>query len=183
MVKILVTGMSGTGKSTVLEELYRRGHETVDTDCDTWSEFVASDDHGRSSDWVWREDRIGRLLDSHLAGVLYVAGCKSNQGRFYDRFDAVVLLSAPPETMMERIRTRDTNPYGKSARERRQILDDLETVEPLLRTTSTVELDTCRPLSEVADDLVTLGEVLLAGGALPFPRPDHSDGPASGWHQ
>jgi hypothetical protein len=85
--------------------------------------------------------------------------------------------------MMERIRTRDTNPYGKSARERRQILDDLETVEPLLRTTSTVELDTCRPLSEVADDLVTLGEVLLAGGALPLARPDHPDGPTSGSHQ
>jgi predicted ATPase len=167
MVKILVTGMSGTGKSTVLAELNRRGHETVDTDSDTWSEFVASDDQRRSSDWVWREDRIGRLLDSHLHGVLYVSGCKSNQGRFYDRFDAVVLLSAPAETIMERIRTRDTNDYGKSAEERRQVLDDLETVEPLLRATSTVELDTCRPLSDLADELVMLGEALLTGGAPP----------------
>jgi hypothetical protein len=165
MVKILVTGMSGTGKSTVLDELSRRGHETVDTDSDAWSEFVASDDEGRPSDWVWREDRIGRLLDSHLDGVLYVSDCKSNQGRLYDRFDAVVLPSAPAETIMERIRTRDTNDYGKSAEERRQILGDLETVEPLLRATSTVELDTCRPLCHVADDLVRLGEVLLTDGA------------------
>jgi adenylate kinase family enzyme len=165
MVKILVTGMSGTGKSTVLQELSRRGHETVDTDSDMWSEFVVSDDQGRSTDWVWREDRIGRLLDSDLEGVLYVSGCKSNQGRFYDRFDAVVLLSAPADTILERIRTRDTNDYGKNARERQQVLDDLETVEPLLRATSTVELDTCRPVSDVADELVTLGEVLLTGGA------------------
>jgi broad-specificity NMP kinase len=165
VVKILVTGMSGTGKSTVLAELSRRGHETVDTDSDTWSEFVASDDPGRSKDWVWREDRISRLLDSHPDGVLYVSGCKSNQGRFYDRFDAVVLLSAPAETIMERIRTRDTNDYGKSAAECRQVLDDLETVEPLLRATCTVELDTCRPLSAVADDLVALAETLLTGGA------------------
>jgi shikimate kinase len=183
MVKILVTGMSGTGKSTVLDELSRRGHETVDTDSDSWSEFVASDDRGRPSDWVWREDRIGRLLDSHRDGVLYVAGCKSKQGRFYDRFDAVVLLSAPADTIMERIRTRDTNPYGKSARERRMILDDLETVEPLLRATSTVELDTCRPLSEVVDDLVTLGDVLLAGGPLRRARPDHLQSPTSGSHR
>jgi hypothetical protein len=180
MVKILVTGMSGTGKSTVLEELSRRGHQTVDTDSDTWSESVASDDQGRSSDWVWREDCIGRLLDSHRDGLLYVAGCKSNQGRFYDRFDAVVLLSAPTEMILERIRIRDTNSYGKSASERRMILDDLETVEPLLRATSTVELDTCRPLAEVADDLVTLGEVLLAGGALRLAGPDHLQGPTSG---
>jgi thymidylate kinase len=165
VVKILVTGMSGTGKSTVLAELSRRGHETVDTDSDTWSEFVASDDPGRSKDWVWREDRMGRLLDRHPDGVLYVSGCKSNQGRFYDRFDAVVLLSAPAKTIMERIRTRDTNDYGKSAAECRQVLDDLETVEPLLRATCTVELDTCRPLSAVADDLVALAETLLTGGA------------------
>jgi hypothetical protein len=109
--------------------------------------------------------------------VLYVSGCKSNQGRFYDRFAAVVLLSAPAGTIMERVRTRDTNDYGKSAAERRQVLHDLETVEPLLRATSTVELDTCRPLSDVADELVMLGEALLTGGASGFARPDHQQGP------
>jgi dephospho-CoA kinase len=30
--RILVTGMSGTGKSTALDELRRRGFEVVDTD-------------------------------------------------------------------------------------------------------------------------------------------------------
>jgi broad-specificity NMP kinase len=160
MVKILVTGMSGTGKSSVLRELSLRGHETVDTDSDSWSEFVPSPEDGRSLDWIWREDRISRLLDSHSDGVLYVSGCKSNQGRFYERFDAVVLLSAPAETILERMRVRDTNDYGKSERERRQVLDDVLRVEPLLRASSTLELDTRRPLSTVADALVALGEAL-----------------------
>ena len=30
VVRVLVTGMSGTGKTTVLNELQRRGHVTVD---------------------------------------------------------------------------------------------------------------------------------------------------------
>jgi dephospho-CoA kinase len=34
MARVLVTGMSGAGKSTVLEELRRRGLLTVDTDYD-----------------------------------------------------------------------------------------------------------------------------------------------------
>ena len=33
---MLVTGMSGTGKSTVLAELGRRGHRVVDTDAPGW---------------------------------------------------------------------------------------------------------------------------------------------------
>ena len=35
---VLVTGMSGTGKSTVLAELARRGHAVVDTDERGWCE-------------------------------------------------------------------------------------------------------------------------------------------------
>ncbi|WP_223841206.1 MULTISPECIES: hypothetical protein [unclassified Candidatus Sulfotelmatobacter] len=36
MPRILITGMSGAGKSTVLAELARRGRITVDTDFDGW---------------------------------------------------------------------------------------------------------------------------------------------------
>jgi nucleoside-triphosphatase THEP1 len=32
--RVLITGMSGTGKSTVIRELRRLGHKTVDTDWD-----------------------------------------------------------------------------------------------------------------------------------------------------
>jgi hypothetical protein len=35
--------------------------------------------------------------------ALFVSGCVSNQGRF-NRFDAIVLLSAPAEVILERIR-------------------------------------------------------------------------------
>ncbi|HTZ43323.1 MAG TPA: hypothetical protein VMB79_05620 [Jatrophihabitans sp.] len=36
--RVLLTGMSGTGKSTVLGELGRRGHRVVDTDYGGWGE-------------------------------------------------------------------------------------------------------------------------------------------------
>ena len=40
MKRILVTGMSGTGKSTVIGELAARGYKAVDADCDEFSEWV-----------------------------------------------------------------------------------------------------------------------------------------------
>jgi hypothetical protein len=36
MARVLVTGMSGAGKTAVLDELRRRGYLTVDTDYDSW---------------------------------------------------------------------------------------------------------------------------------------------------
>ena len=130
--------MSGTGKSTLIRALAARGHKAVDTDSDEWSEWAV--DRGASpggeaggADWIWREDRLRRLLATADADALFVAGCKSNQGKFYPQFDHVVLLSAPTPELLERLATRTTNPYGKRPDELARILRHIETVEPLLR--------------------------------------------------
>jgi len=157
MGRVLVTGMSGTGKSSVLAELGLRGFRVVDTDSPGWSEWVplAGDPAG---EWLWREDRIAELLASEDECTLYVQGCVSNQGKFYDRFDAVVLLSAPVEVILDRVEKRTTNDYGKGPGERDLILLHLASVEPLLRTTCTHEIDASRPLADVVDSLIVIGQ-------------------------
>ncbi len=152
MARVLVTGMSGTGKSSALAELGRRGFRVVDTDEPGWSDWIPA-----AGEWQWREDRMARLLASAHDEGLYVSGCTSSQVRFYDRFDAIVLLSAPAEVILDRVERRTTNDYGKRLGERERILTDLHSVEPLLRATCMHELDACRPLDEVVDALAAIG--------------------------
>jgi dephospho-CoA kinase len=144
--------MSGTGKSAVLRALGERGFQVVDTDTDQWSEWVTLEDGSR--DWVWREGAMADLLDT--TQNLFVAGCKSNQGKFYSRFDTVVLLSAPIDVMLERIAKRADNPYGKSAEEQAEIIQYLAEVQPLLRASADVEIDTSGPLAGVVEQLEAL---------------------------
>ncbi len=151
MRKVLVTGMSGTGKSSALAELRLRGFETVDTDEPGWTEWSNEEDG-----YVWREDRIAELLARDRETPLVVSGTVSNQGRFYPDFDAVVLLSAPAEVLFDRIAGRTTNDYGKSPEERELILEHVAEVEPLLRATCTHELDSGRPLAEIVDELARI---------------------------
>ena len=106
MARVLVTGMSGTGKTTVLDELRRRGHISVDTDYDNW----------QLPDGTWDERRMEQLLESNPDVV--VSGTVDNQGRFYDRFEHVVLLSVPLYVLIERVRSRTNNPYGKTSEQR-----------------------------------------------------------------
>jgi thymidylate kinase len=143
--------MSGTGKSTVLAELAQRGFATVESDVEPWSEW--SDEAGG---YIWNEALIGELLGRERETTLFVSGTVSNQGRFYDRFDAVVLLSAPAEVLLERIDSRTTNRFGKSPDERKRILEDLAEVEPLLRATCTHELDATQPIETVVGKLAAL---------------------------
>ncbi|MGE5460753.1 MAG: AAA family ATPase, partial [Solirubrobacterales bacterium] len=145
-----VTGMSGTGKSTVLGELAREGYRVVDTDEDDWSEEVPLAD-GSGFEQLWREDLMDALLAEDGDGPLFVSGCATNQSSFYDRFEAVVLLSVPTAVLLERIAARTNNPFGKDPAERDRILEDLATVEPGLRRSATVEISTDRPLSDVVE--------------------------------
>jgi len=113
----------------------------------------------------------GRVACPARHGWLFVAGCASNQGSFYDRFDAVVVLSVPREVMLQRIATRSTNPFGKDAHERQRILPDLDAVEPLLRATSTVEIVTTIPVTKVVDALESIARRADGGSVGRSTRP------------
>jgi hypothetical protein len=117
MARVLVTGMSGAGKSTLLDELAHRGHSTVDTDYGGW--VLAGG--------LWDETRMARLLADR--SDLVVSGTVSNQRTFYDRFEHMVLLSAPVEVLLERVRTRRSNPYGRTSEQRAEIVGYVETVD------------------------------------------------------
>lgn len=155
MKRILLTGMSGTGKSTVVRELAARGYKAIDTDSDEWCEWVhvpfGSEQVGKPAgpDWIWREDRMQRLLATEDTDLLFVSGCKSNQGEFYWQFDHIILLSVPVQVMLERLAKRTNNPYGKHPDELAQILGYHKTVEPRLRASATLEVDTRVPVDQV----------------------------------
>jgi hypothetical protein len=151
--------MSGTGKSSALAELGRRGFRVVDTDDPGWREyreFREPSDELHRGEWLWVEERITALLGADDGRSLFVQGCVRNQSKFYDRFDAVVLLSAPREVIFDRIARRTTNSYGKNPVEQAMVLDDLARVEPLLRKSCTHELDAGRPLDDVVADLIAI---------------------------
>jgi dephospho-CoA kinase len=149
MRRVLLTGMSGTGKSAVIEGLATRGYKAVDTD-DGWCEPLPD---GRQR---WREDAIDRLLATEDVDVLFVAGCEENQVLFHSRFDLIILLSAPAETLIERLASRTANPYGKSAAELARVLDDLAAIEPRLRRIADHEIQTTSPLDDVLAQVLRL---------------------------
>jgi dephospho-CoA kinase len=146
--RVLLTGMSGTGKSTVIQKLSELGYNAVDLDQPDWSEY------NEEGDWIWREDRVRKLLAEFDGDILFVSGCATNQVEFRSMFDHVILLSAPQDVIIERLRSRTNNPYGKRPEELAEVLGYMETVEPLLRRGADYEIVTTVPMEDLISSIL-----------------------------
>jgi shikimate kinase len=161
MKRILITGMSGTGKTAVIRELAARGHQAHDLDTPEWSAWIDADPAdaltpAQGKDWVWREDRVRALLSQPEGGILFIGGCAENMGRLFPLIDTVILLSTPVATIMERLQARSTGGYGSTAEERQRVGDLIASIEPLLRKSADHEIDTSGSVHATVDAILRI---------------------------
>jgi shikimate kinase len=161
MARVLITGMSGAGKSAVIDELARRGYAAVDLDTPEWSEWVDFDVSDtltprKGKDWVWREAKVRTLLLDHTQGTLFIGGCAQNMARLFPLIDKIILLSAPIGTVMERLTARPSGGYGNNEEDRGKVRELIALIEPLLRKSSNHEIDTARPVGATVDEILRL---------------------------
>lgn len=104
----------------------------------------------------WREDAIGALLATEDADVLFVVGCEENQVQFHAQSGHIILLSAPAQTLAQRLAGRTGNSYGKAPGELGRIRHDIKMAEPLLRQVADHDIQTTMPLSDVVTAILRL---------------------------
>jgi len=146
----LVEGLSGAGKSSVYEELIRRGYKAISTDR-AWKQR-ADPDAARS---MWHDQRAVGELESPEPEVLFVCGSSGNRDRFLPYFTKVFNLRIDDDTMRRRLEERTNNDYGKEPEE----------VELMLRLNrrdekpaGAIDVDATKPLDQVVDELLRLAD-------------------------
>ena len=138
----------------------------LDADAPGYSvEIAVSEDEltglGPGRDWVWREAAIRSALD-RPDPILFISGCSPNQGDFYPSLTHIILLTASPTVIRERLRTRTTNAFGKDPGELERALLLQTEIEPLLRRSATHVIDTSVPLDEVVAEVLRVSGVKQA---------------------
>lgn len=143
----LVEGLSGTGKSSVYEELIDRGYTAISTDR-AWKR------HGEP-DAVWDEQKALSELESAEPDVLFVCGSSRNRDRFLPLFTMVFNLRIDDDTMRRRLEERTNNDFGKQPEELELMLTLNRRGE---KPAGAVDLDATRPLPAVVDELLRLAD-------------------------
>jgi broad-specificity NMP kinase len=161
MAAYLITGESGTGKSSVAAELRRRGYLAYDgdatlayhADATTGQPITEKLDSYAKTDWLWKPARLRELLDTE--SDVFLTGGASNQREFYPLFARIFILTINATTLTQRLQNRRPGDYGMHPAELQEILRTFEGF--VLRTIEdgAIPIDATLPLTAVVDEILT----------------------------
>jgi broad-specificity NMP kinase len=150
MMRVLITGMSGVGKTAVVRVLRNLGFRAIDMDEPGWATF---DELGHQR---WDAARLQEMIEDSLCDPLFVSGCSEDQVPFYSQFSKIILLSAPKSVIAQRLASRTENSYGKHPAELEEVMKNLDEIEPLLRERATYEIVTTQPIDVVVKEILDI---------------------------
>lgn len=166
----LVEGVSGAGKTSVCEELLRRGFHAVHGDrvlAHQGGPGTGEPTPGLVHDHhVWDLDAVRALVADRSVPVTFLCGGSRNHARFLPLLDGVFVLQVDRDTLLRRLSTR-TDEFGGRPAERDLVLRLHATGEDL--PPGGVPIDATAPVSEVVDEVL---RHVAARPAQPRPRRD-----------
>ncbi|HUC01812.1 MAG TPA: AAA family ATPase [Candidatus Paceibacterota bacterium] len=170
-MKVLITGIAGTGKSTIAKALNGKGIQAIDLH-DVPGVFFWQDKKTKmaveyapvhSKDWFDTVDRlcdIGKvkeMLEQNPAVVMVGSTSGSNQNEFFSLFDKIILLQSNPETLVHRMRTRvNKSGYGKTEAEQEDNIEWQKEYDPLLLSLGAIPVNTEGDLDGVVGKIIEI---------------------------
>jgi hypothetical protein len=177
MSAVLITGMSGAGKSTIAEVLARRGLTSIDADNDPLLARSVDSDGNVVEDpsvpdfawlarhsWEWDPARLDELIRAAAPATLYVCGGADNELEMADRFTAVFLLELDEPTMLARLDapSRD-NDWGRIGDTREYLRRKLPVIQGRLRASGAIPIDARQPVGHVVDAILARTSAVRVG--------------------
>jgi len=170
-MKILITGISGSGKSTIIAELAQRGHQTIDLDTSNTCVWVNKEteeettyQEGAGPEWIekhrWQvvTPRLINLISSFSSEKnIYVSGkvARKQLNEMLEIFDTIYLLKPESSIIDERLTTRtsNVNNFAKNKDEREVITKNRDKFEKACLEAGALPLDNQGTLEEVIEIL------------------------------
>lgn len=153
---VLVDGLSGTGKTTVAEELARRGHHVVHGDRSlalrTDPETGEPTATGEFDSPLWDERAVRAIAADRSRPITYFCGGSRNHGRLRDVFDVVLVLQVSLRSLDRRLDARSREDWGGDGPTPRALIHRWHSTGEGLAVG--VPIDADRPLDEVVEEIL-----------------------------
>lgn len=168
-----LTGVTGTGKSTVLARLKELGYETYDVDeagpaSAKWHHNTTGFVHPKSSikkvarspeflanhSWKVHRHEVTELAKHAQYKAIFLAGTFANEFEIKELFNAVFALIIDDETLQQRITNRNTNDWGKSPHELKHTLAENRKSAERYEQAGAIMIDATAPIDYVVAEIL-----------------------------
>lgn len=172
MALIFVTGVPGSGKSAVEQQLKKLGYESYDADSIGAAYNIQSGAivkippaEDRTPEWFqahqWRvqRERVEQLRQEAKSKPIFLCGTASNEEDLWDLFDQVLILHIDELTLKHRILNREDNDFGKNEHELQEILVRHKNSLHKLNLPKVTAIDATQPLDSVVQEVLVKASV------------------------
>jgi len=165
---ILITGVAGTGKSAICDELNKLGYkafgiEDIDglftmVDKKTSKPFKNFDNDNlelvKQADWICNKEKLQRLMRKNSDGIVFYNGTASNLDDLLPLFDKIFLLKVSSKILRQRLSTRTSNDFGRTAEVQKWVFSWKKWWENHMIEKGAIIIDASRSLQEIANEII-----------------------------
>jgi hypothetical protein len=153
----LIEGCSGTGKTSVCDELQRRGYHAIHGDREL--AYRGDPETGEPTDGfghehhIWHVDKVRALVANQDEAVTFFCGGSRNLSKFIDLFDGIFVLEVDLDTLNQRLDERPDSEWGGGKpTDRERIVRWHHTKEDVPK--NGISVDATAPIAHVVDEIV-----------------------------
>lgn len=155
----LIEGVSGAGKTSVCNELQRRGYHAIHGDRELAYQGdpeTGTPTHGATYEHhIWHVDKVKALIANQDEAVTFLCGGSRNFFKFINLFDGVFVLDVDLDTALQRIDQRvaqDPTDWGGRPAEREIMSRVHHTREGIPK--NGMIIDATAPIAHVVDEIL-----------------------------
>lgn len=155
----LIDGVSCAGKTTVCNELQRRGYHVIhgDEELAYWGDLKTGEPVAGSTDeqrtWLWDVAKVSALVADQTHAVTFFCGGSRNADRFLGLFDEVFVLEIDLDTLNRRLAARPETEWGGTASEG-EAFARLQHATKAGLPKNAIIIDATAPLASVVDTIL-----------------------------
>lgn len=168
MALYFITGVNGSGKTTVHNTLTQQGYVSFDVDNPAIGGAYNLTTHQferipqanqrtpawfKSHEWRIHDAALNRLLKRKE--TIFLCGKAHNQHKFYEKLKIIFVLDVPKETMFKRLSSRKNNDFGKTETEIRLASAQYDTLSGLSKLKNVLLIDATNDPNTVVANILS----------------------------
>jgi shikimate kinase len=167
---IFITGVAGTGKSTIIKKLQKMKFCAFDIerekdlcrwrDKKTHKEVSYRSGVGKrwfdSNEWVCDVEKLKKLI-ANEGGIMIFGGSTANQDEYLPFFDKILLLQCKQKTFINRLKARTgKDEFGKTRTEQKLVLSWYKDFEKDMIGRGAIPVSTEYPVDTIIEQIISL---------------------------